>query len=184
MDWFSVHLAARAPAGSSSGTALDAATDVRMDLLAAQDGVVSAGHSGWDATVSVQADHARSAAERGAALIEERAAQAGFAGWPVVRVEAFRQDVLDAENERPTLPALVSAPEAAELLGVSAQRVHELATNHASFPEAVYELRTGKLWLRDAIITFGQRWERRPGRPRKVPPSADRPSGLTPVAGL
>jgi hypothetical protein len=51
---------------------------------------------------------------------------------------------------------------------VSAQRVHELAADHASFPEAVYELRTGKLWLRDAIITFGERWQRRPGRPRKV----------------
>jgi predicted DNA-binding transcriptional regulator AlpA len=45
--------------------------------------------------------------------------------------------VLDAWNERPALPALVSAPEAAELLGVSAQRVHELATDHATFPEAV-----------------------------------------------
>jgi hypothetical protein len=50
---------------------------------------------------------------------------------------AVRQDVLDAGNERPTLTALVSAPEAAELLGVSAQRVHELAKDHATFPEAV-----------------------------------------------
>lgn len=168
MDWFSVHIAARAP-GSSSGVAdLGVVADVLMDLLATQDGVVSAGHGAWDATVSVQADDARSAAELGAELIEAKAAEAGFPAWPVVRVEAVRQDVLDAENERPTLPALVSAPEAAEILGLSAQRVHELATDHAAFPEAVYELRTGKLWLRDAIIAFGHRWERRPGRPRKV----------------
>jgi hypothetical protein len=168
MEWFSVHIAAGALAGSSDGADLDAAGDVLMDLLAAQDGVVSAGHGGWDATVSVQAEHARSAAERGSEIIEAKAAEAGFPEWPVVRLEAVRQDVLDAETERPTLPALVSAPEAAELLGVSAQRVHELATGHATFPEAVYELRTGKLWLRDAIIAFGQRWERRPGRPRAV----------------
>jgi hypothetical protein len=63
---------------------------------------------------------------------------------------------------------MVSAPEAAEIMGVSAQRVHELAAANLRFPEDAYELRTGKLWLRDAIITFGQRWERRPGRPRKV----------------
>jgi hypothetical protein len=168
MDWFSVHIAARAPGSSSGSSELSAAADVLMDLLAAHDGVVSAGDRAWDATVSVQADHARSAADRGAALIEARAAQAGFPGWPVVHVEAVRQDVLDAQNERPTLPSLVSAPEAADLLGVSAQRVHELATGHTGFPEAAYELRTGKLWLRDAIIAFGQRWERRPGRPRKV----------------
>lgn len=31
-----------------------------------------------------------------------------------------------------------------------------------------YELRTGKLWLREAIEAFGQRWERKPGRPRKA----------------
>lgn len=172
MDWFSVHIAARAPENSPSGADLSAAADVLMDLLAAQDGVVSAGQGAWDATVSVQADHARSAAERGAALIEARAAGAGLPAWPVARLEAIRQDVLDTENERPTLPALVSAPEAAEILGVSAQRVHELAGDHAGFPEAAYELRTGKLWLRDAIVSFGRRWERRPGRPRKVTATA------------
>ena len=168
MDWFSVHMSTRAPETLIGEAELDVAGDRLMDLLAAHDGVVSVGGGAWSATVSVQAEQARSAADMGGALIEARAAEAGLPGWPVVRLEAVRHDVLDAENERPTLPVLVSAPEAAELLGVSAQRVHELATDHASFPEAVYELRTGKLWLRDAIITFGQRWERRPGRPRKV----------------
>ena len=106
-----------------------------MDLLAAHDGVVSAGGGAWSATVSVQAEQARSAADMGGALIEGQAAEAGLPGWPVVRLEAVRQDVLDAENERPTLPALVSAPEAAEILGVSAQRVHELAAAIPGFPK-------------------------------------------------
>ena len=74
------------------------------------------------------------------------AAKAGLPSWPVARTEAVRQDLLDAENMRPTLPELVSAPEAGEILGVSPQRVHELAAGHAGFPEPVYELRTGKLW--------------------------------------
>ena len=168
MDWFSVHLATRAPETHIGGTELDVAGDRLMDLLAAHDGVVSADAGAWSATVSVQAEQARSAADRGGALIEARSSEAGLPGWPVVRLEAVRHDVLEAGNERPTLPALVSAPEAAEILGVSAQRVHELAAANPRFPEAAYDLRTGKLWLRDAIVAFGQRWERKPGRPRKV----------------
>jgi hypothetical protein len=139
-----------------------------MDLLATHDGVVSAGGVAWSATISVQADQARSAVDLGGALIEGRAAEAGLPAWPVVRLEALRQDVLDTENERPTLPALVSAPEAAGILGVSAQRVHELAGANPRFPEAASELRTGKLWLRDGVVTSGRRWERKPGRPRSV----------------
>lgn len=96
------------------------------------------------------------------------AGQADMPAWPVVRVEAIRQDVLEVENSRPTLPELVSAPEVADILGVSSQRVHELAANKADFPEPVYELRTGKVWLRDAIEAFGRRWERKPGRPSKA----------------
>jgi hypothetical protein len=166
VDWFSVHLATRAPGSLIGEAELDVTGDRLMDLLTGHDGVVSTDGRAWSATVSVLADQARSAADMGAALIEARAAEAGLPGWPVVRLEALRQDVLDAENERPTLPALVSAPEAAEILGVSAQRVHELAAANPRFPEAAYELRTGRLWLRDAVVVFGRRWERKPGRPR------------------
>jgi hypothetical protein len=168
VDWFSVHLATRAPESLVSEAELDGAGDRLMDLLAAHDGVVSSGDGAWSATVSVQAEQARSAADTGGALIAGLAAEAGMPGWPVVRLEAVRHDVLDAENERPTFPALVSAPEAAEILGVSAQRIHELAAAKSRFPEAAYELRTGKLWLRDAVVAFAQRWERKPGRPRTV----------------
>jgi hypothetical protein len=156
VDWFSVHLATRAPESLISEAELDVAGDRLMDLLAGHAGVVSAGGGAWSATISVQADQTRSAADLGGALIEGRAAEAGLPGWPVVRLEVLRQDVLDAENERPTLLALVSAPEAAEILGVSAQRVHELAGANPRFPEAAYELRTGKLWLRDAVTALSR----------------------------
>ena len=77
--------------------------------------------------------------------------------------------MLDAANARPTLPELVSLlPEAAELLGVSPQRVREISANHAGFPAPMCELATGKLWLEEAIDAFAQPWERKPGRPRKV----------------
>ncbi len=87
--------------------------------------------------------------------------------WPVARAEVVRQDVLDAENARPTLPELVSVPEAAEILGVSPQRVRELALTNPAFPEPMRELRTGKLWLRDAIDVFARR-DPKPGRPPRT----------------
>jgi hypothetical protein len=167
-EWYSVHAETRAPAGTVDLAVDDSAADALMELLEDHDGVVSYGTGSWDATVSIQAFDARDAAEHGATLICAMAFKAGLPSWPMVRAEAVRQDVLDVENARPTLPELVSAPEAAEMLDVSPQRVHELAGGHAAFPEPMYELRSGKLWLRDAIEAFSRRWERKPGRPRKA----------------
>ena len=165
-DWFSVYMEARAPADTLDLTIDDDAADTLMELLEDHDGVVSTGTGTWDATVSVQADSAWGASDRGSALIEKLASKAGMPDWPAVRVEAIRQDILEAENRRPTLPELVSGPEAAEMLRVSPQRLRQLADGHGSFPEPVYELRAGKLWLKDAIDSFDQRWDRKPGRPR------------------
>lgn len=85
--------------------------------------------------------------------------------------------MLDAQNVRPTLPELVSVPEAAEILGVSPQRVREFAATSASFPEPMYELRTGKLWLRDAIEASAAQ-DRKPGRPPKAPTALNAPPVL------
>jgi hypothetical protein len=165
MEWFSVHLATRAPGGVSHVAVEDRAADRLMDLLEDHDGVVSAGTNSWSATVSIQAHSSSDAARDGVALIESFAAEAGMPPWPAVRTEAVRQDILEAENARPTLPELVSAPEAADILRVTPQRLHQLVAENAVFPEPMYELRTGKLWLRAAIEAFATR-ERKPGRPR------------------
>jgi hypothetical protein len=165
MEWFRVHLATRAPAGVLHAAVEDPAADRLMDLLEDHDGVVSAGTSSWSATVSIQAPSSSEAARDGVALVESLAAEAGMQPWPAVRLEAVRQDILEAENARPTLPELVSAPEAADILHVTPQRLHQLAAENAAFPEPMYELRTGKLWLRAAIEAFATR-ERKPGRPR------------------
>jgi hypothetical protein len=166
--WYSMRLETHAPADENNVTVDDSAADELMALLEDHDGVVSSGTGSWSATISTKASSAVEAAVHGSGLIEKMANKADMPAWPVVRAEAVRQDVLEAENNRPTLPKLVSAPEAADILGVSSQRLHELAANKADFPEPVYELRTGKVWLRDAIEAFGRRWERKPGRPSKA----------------
>jgi len=166
-DWYSVHVEARPPADAGELAVDEDAADALMEMLEEHDGVVSAGTGAWGATVSIRADSAWDATLHAAPLVEKLASKAGMPDWPIVRAEAVLQDALDAQNARPTLPELVSVPEVAEILGVSPQRVRELAGANPRFPEAMYELRTGKLWLREAIDAFADRWERKPGRPRK-----------------
>jgi hypothetical protein len=182
--WFSVHVQARAPEEEASTLIDDAAADRLMNLLAEHDGIVSSGAGQWGATIGLEEPDPVRAAAVAAALVGSLAAQAGLPNWPTVRVEAVREDVLERENARPTLPDLVSTPEAAEILGVTAQRLRELAAGNRDFPEAVYELKAGKLWLRDAIAAFAERWDRKPGRPDHAAVIRQRVAGALLDAGI
>ncbi len=165
MEPFSVRVEARASICDEDAMTDDAADEL-MDQLEDYDGIVSSGPRSWDVTITIPASNSREAAESGTHFIETWARKAGMPQWPIVRVEVIRQDVLADEVAQPSLPDLVSAPEAAEILGVKPQRVHQLAVEHRGFPEPAYELRTGKLSLRAAIEAFAER-KRNPGRPRK-----------------
>lgn len=167
MEPFSVRVETRAPRDARDVLPDDAAADGLMDLLEDYDGIVSSGPGSWDATVTIAAHGPREAAEEGTWIIERRAVKSGMPAWPTVRIEAIRQDVLAEQLARPTLPDLVSAPEAADILGVRPQRLHQLADERKDFPQPAYELRAGKLWQRAAIEAFAQR-KRQPGRPRKA----------------
>lgn len=144
------------------------AVDDFMDGLTKFAGVVSVGARSWSARIAVEAPSAAEAVSGAAATVAGIAEKSGLPPWPVVRAGAVREDVLDADLTRPQLPDLVSGREAAELLGVSIQRVHQLASEHPDFPAPAYKLRAASLWLRPAIVAFEQRWERKAGRPRKV----------------
>lgn len=66
------------------------------------------------------------------------------------------------------IPALASGREAANLLGVSRQRVHQLATQHPDFPAPVARLACGSIWLLSDVEDFARTWTRKPGRPPKA----------------
>ncbi len=155
MTWFSVHVQARAPESAPNVVINEDAADQLMDLLANHDGVVASGSGRWDATVGIEAPDPVYAATMAAEKVDSMAVKSGMPRWPIVRIDAVREDVLDEEIARPTLPELVSVPEAAEILGVSPQRVHELAAGGRGFPKPVYELKAGKVWLRAAMEAFG-----------------------------
>jgi len=117
--------------------------------------------SGWhDADDPEKAQH--SILVRARRVLRRRGIQA-----PIVAVETVSENELDARHASPNYPELVSAAEAAEILGVSRQRVHQLAVEHSAFPPTLYELGAGKLWTAAAIRGFARQWSRKPGRPAK-----------------
>lgn len=60
---------------------------------------------------------------------------------------------------------LAGVGEIALILGVSKQRVSELATS-PGFPEPLARLKSGPVWDSRAIGNFVREWKRTPGRPR------------------
>ncbi|WP_410597868.1 hypothetical protein [Amycolatopsis sp. lyj-23] len=77
-------------------------------------------------------------------------------------------DAYEAEALRPSVPELASAADVAEILGVSRQRVHQLATSNPRFPQHIARVATGPLWARSSIEWFDSVWERKAGRPAKL----------------
>jgi predicted DNA-binding transcriptional regulator AlpA len=86
----------------------------------------------------------------------------------VVGLETLDRGEYDRRAEEPSVPELISAPEVAELLGVTRQRVHQLAADNQLFPEPFMRLGSGPLWIADAVRRFDREWSRKPGRPRNV----------------
>jgi hypothetical protein len=155
MTRFSVHVQAHAPESASKVLIDEDAAAQLMDLLAKHDGVVASASGRWDATISIEAQDPISAATIAAEIVDSMAVKSSMPRWPIVRIDAVRMEILEQELARPMLPELVSVPEAAEILGVSPQRVDELAAGSRGFPRPVYELKTGKVWLPAAIQAFG-----------------------------
>ncbi len=166
MAFFSVLVEARSADDREIGRAALRAFAAAVEPYHAS---VSGTDRSWSARISVEAAGAADGAALGVALVILLAKQAELPEWPIVRAEAVREDVFVEDLAQPELPDLVSAPEAAQLLDVSAQRLAELAAGHRDFPAPAYELAAATLWLRPAIVTFRERWERERSAPRPQP---------------
>lgn len=117
-------------------------------------------------TVTVEAATLRQALAAGQRQTDQIAATLPGLGQ-AVRVEALTAAELAAQLRRPTLPPLVGVTEAAAILGVSPQRVDQLAREKPLFPQPVAELGCGRVWTEASITGFAQTDQRKPGRPRK-----------------
>jgi hypothetical protein len=94
----------------------------------------------------------------------------GEVGLPehLIGVEALTPAEYERRAWHPTVPDVVGPIEAGEILGVSRQRVHQLASENPRFPAPVIVTTSGSLWARTAIEAFDRAWTRKPGRPAKV----------------
>lgn len=132
-------------------------------FAAAEVGGVAAGTVGareLETTLTVTAADLPAAAERAIARITELVA------GEIIAVEAMTIAEADRRLAAPA-PEFVGVAEVAELLGVSRQRVVQLAARD-DFPTPVARLASGPVWRKGDLSTFADGWQRKAGRPRKM----------------
>lgn len=118
-------------------------------------------------TLAVEAPTLRQATE--AALKSSREAiQGAEVKLTLTEVRVVTTEQLRRELEQPRGADLVGVVEAAQILGISRQRLDELVQTRNDFPPPIARLSTGKIFTRASIEAFNQRWERKPGRPKKT----------------
>jgi hypothetical protein len=83
-----------------------------------------------------------------------------------IRIQTIEQ--VERDLARPTIPVLVGASEAAGILDVSRQRVHQLHRDRSDFPTPLVEVAMGPLWDAEAIKAYATTRNRQGGRPRGV----------------
>jgi predicted DNA-binding transcriptional regulator AlpA len=118
------------------------------------------------ATFSVVADSVYDATALGGRRLVRAMRAAGMKDFTHTEVHAMDWESYERQLEAGSFPDIVSAPEVAEILGVSRQRVHQLLNDHATFPPPIVRVGSGPLWLRATIEAYDRSWVRKPGRPR------------------
>jgi len=139
---------------------------VALHAFDAGDAVVSYNSSSWSVTLTIEAVDPGHAVANAMELLGAAVQKSHMPTWPVIRFEAVAAGVLAAENEIPAIPPLVGVAETAQMLGVSKQRVSDLARD-GRLPTPAYSLAAGPVWLASSVETFAENWDRRPGRRRK-----------------
>jgi len=133
------------------------------ERLRSHHGVVGGGGDHYDAQLSLEGDHLAEVVTAALAVFAEARAAVGLPAWPYVELEAKTEAALNAELSKPPFPEVVGATEAARMLGVSRQRLYQLAERD-DFPPPMVQLAAGPVWLTNSIRAFERDWDRRPGR--------------------
>lgn len=148
----------------------EAALDLLMDKLEGHDAAAGPetlpaadpdGRQYWCAVVTVEGSTLRRATAAALELVE------GATGERATAVEVLPDDVAEARVLAPSIPELVGYVEIAAMFDVSRQRARQLV-ELPGFPVAVVETAAGPLRVRAQVEAWGQTWDRKTGRPRKV----------------
>jgi len=150
-----------------SGAIASVDPDQAMDKLAKSRVTMTEGPGRLGFSLVVKAASPIAAASKGATLIQKTLRQPG----DLEAVEVVSVEDGDKALEQRNYPDLVGVSEVAELLGVSRQRVSELAKVDY-FPKPLAHLKSGPVWDRVSLTHFLEDWDRSPrrkaGRPRKT----------------
>jgi len=140
--------------------------DDLLDLLEGTSPVASTDPGRVAVTLSTPSHTVEEAVSEMSRRVIEGLDKVGLKPVRIVHVEVMTVTEMDRRLSEPTFPVLVGVAEIAEILGVSRQRVSELARSE-QFPRPVAELAAGPVWTWNMLQRFLDTWPRRPGR-RKV----------------
>lgn len=146
-----------------------------LEALAQHHPAGSVGPRTMGASLSIEAPDATSASRKAARLVLNAAKTAGIRAGEVVELEVMEWKRFERWLDTPTFPDLIGSAEAAEILGVSRQRFHEIRRTK-DFPEPLAEVAATPLWVRGAVQNFIKTWNRKPGRPARVGPKHEAPA--------
>lgn len=167
MEW-QVHLAVELDRAADDEL-LDRLIEALAEYGAAIGGAALPDLPGIEVTLAITGpDTPRAAIDDGFGALAAALATHGrrVVGW--LGAEAITWQEAERRLNQPTFPELVSGVEAAAILGVSRQRVHQLSAEHRQFPPPVARLASGSVWLRSGVEGFARTSTRKPGRPAKA----------------
>jgi len=136
---------------------VDWASDI-LDRLEGRGPVMSVGQREVGVRFNVWAPDVRAAAVEALNVFDEV-----LPDLRPVEVEVIAVEEQERQLQESNVPDLLGVAEIADALGVSKQRVSELAAQE-SFPVPIARLRSGPVWQRSALARFMSSWNRRPGR--------------------
>lgn len=157
-----VRLAEAIP-GPVQGVDAAEASEALVDALAEHHAAGGAGGDRASVTLTVTGPEPVAVAGAARDLVVDALAGLGLTVADVLAVEVVDADVADERLARPDIPDLVTAVDVAEMLGVSRQRVHQLA-ERSDFPDPLLHL-GGPIWVRAGVQAWAETWPRRSGRP-------------------
>lgn len=137
------------------------------EFLGEYGAAVSHARGRYSVRLALEAPSAELAVSEAMKIVGTFGEKAGLPSWPFVDVRATAWPEFERSLDAPTFPNVLGVSELAQLLGVSRQRVSELA-RRSHFPKPFAELAAGPIWLEPTIRRFVSEWERRPGRPRSA----------------